>query len=392
MPTPILLSCQFSAAYGGVGHSLLDLARHLDRQQFRPIVLCTPEGGLPQMAARAQAQIHTVGAGQYWRYSLKHPFGTCLDITRVAREIVRLARSEGVRVVHAFDGMVFFAATLAQQYVKDLRVIWLDSGFNLYRYHFRLVMRWCFPRAARVTTTTQIRLRQLLAEGLQPAKAAVVPLGTDFHLRPLPAPSHKALRIGIIGRLVPIKNFELFLRAAQLVAARHAQVQFVIVGGQGLFPEEIAYYHNLLALVDELGLRERVLFHEPLENVAPLLNSFDVLACSSHLETFGRTLIEAMALRKPVVATAVGGIPEVVKDGETGLLVPPNDVTAFAARLNQLIADAELRATLGQRGYERVLQHFDVRMIARRWEQLYHEVLAAEPAARSLRGQAPQPA
>src|SRR5581483_10326665 len=127
--------------------------------------------------------------------------------------------------------------------------IWLDSGFNLYRYHFRVVMRWCFPHAARVTTTTQVRLRQLLDEGLEPAKAAVVPLGTDFHLRPLPAQSHETLRIGIIGRIVPIKNFELFLHAAQLVAARHAQVQFVIVGGQGLFAEDIAYYHSLLALV-----------------------------------------------------------------------------------------------------------------------------------------------
>src|SRR6185295_14045458 len=165
MAIPILLSCQSSVAYGGVQHSLLDLVKHLDRQRFRPIVLCSPEGGIPQMAAHEQAQVRTVGSGKYWRYSYKYPFGTCLDVATVAREIVRLAHSEGVRVVHAFDGMVFFAATLARQYVKDLRVIWLDCGFNLYRYHFRVVMRWCFPRAARVAAISQARVEQLLAEG-----------------------------------------------------------------------------------------------------------------------------------------------------------------------------------------------------------------------------------
>lgn len=383
MTTPVLLSCQFGAAYGGVQHSLLDLVKHLDRQRFKPIVLCAPEGGVSQLAAREQAQVHTVGAGQFWRYSHKRPLGTCIDLATVAREIVRLARTEGVRVVHAFDGMVFFAAALAQQQLKDLRVIWLDCGFNLYRYHFRLVMRWCFPRAARVAAISQVRLQQLLAEGLDPAKAAVMPLGTDFHLQTL-APSsqmaqkgQEALRIGIVGRFVPIKNFELFLQAAQLVAKRHPRVQFVIVGSQGLFPAEVAYYQSLLRLVDELGLREQVLFHEPVENLATLLNTFDVLACSSHLETFGRTLIEAMALGKPVVATAVGAIPEVVKDGETGFLVAPGDVAGFAARLNQLIENAELRAQLGRCGHQRVLQHFDVRTVARRWEQLYAELLAA---------------
>ncbi|HKX30842.1 MAG TPA: glycosyltransferase family 4 protein, partial [Blastocatellia bacterium] len=124
-----------------------------------------------------------------------------------------------------------------------------------------------------------------------------------------------------------------------------------------------------------LRLTDLVTFHEPAADIIPLLDSFDLLVSSSHLETFGRTLIEAMALSKPVVATAVGGVPEVVADGEVGFLVPPGDAEAMAERISRLVADAELRRSMGRRGYERVLKNFDLRVTTRRWEQLYQEIL-----------------
>ena len=381
MATRVLLSCQFSVAYGGVQHSLLDLVRYLDRTRFEPIVLCSPEGELPELVASAQGQVRTVGQGKFFRYSYKWPLSTARDLFAVAREILRLAREDGVRIVHTFDGAVFCAASIARLFVQDLKVIWLDAGFaGYYPAHFRLVMRWCFRRAARVTSATDIRRRQLLAEGLDPALSAVMPLGTDIHLRAPIAPTAETdareFRIGIVGRITPIKNFEMFLRAARLVADQHPNARFDIVGAAGLFGDEQAYYQQILAQIRALDLTAKVRILAPREDVAPLLQEFDVLACSSHIETFGRTLIEAMALGKPVVATAFGGIPEVIADGQTGFLVPADDAEAMAARINQLLSDASLRAAMGQRGVERVLQHFDVRLVARRWEQLYQEVLA----------------
>src|SRR5205085_2273353 len=110
----------------------------------------------------------------------------------------------------------------------------------------------------------------------------------------------------------------------------------------------------------------------------PVLKTFDILVCTSHLETFGRVLIEAMALCKPVVATAVGGIPEVVTDGEVGYLVAPGDAAAMAEKLSRLIEDHELRAELGRKGYERILQRYDIRTLTRRWEQIYDGLLKTE--------------
>ncbi|HKX29028.1 MAG TPA: glycosyltransferase family 4 protein, partial [Blastocatellia bacterium] len=302
MAIRILLSCQHSVAYGGVQHNLLDIARHLDRSRFEPIALCSPQGELPQFLARDNIEVRTIGGGAYWRYSHRQPLGTIKDVWAVAREIVRLARSERVRIVHTFDGMVFFAACLAKLQHRELRVVWLDSGFNLYPCYFRIIMRWCFRHAARVATITNIRAQQLSTEGLDLAKSVVIPNGTDFHLRRRPATgapvlgSDPVIRVGIVGRIVPIKNFELFLRAARLVAQTQPHVRFSIVGPPGLFESEIEYYHRVRDLTGLLRLTDLVTFHEPAADIIPLLDSFDLLVSSSHLETFGRTLIEAMAL------------------------------------------------------------------------------------------------
>lgn len=366
---------------------MLDLVQHINRDKFEPIVLCSPGGELPDMLRQRAVRVCTVGTGEFLRFSGSQPIGTIRDLLAVTKEILRLAREESVQVVHAFDGMLFFAASLARLLRPDLKVIWLDSGFNLYPYHFRLLMKWCFKRAALVAAVTDIRRKQLLTEGLSAEKSAVFPCGTDFHLRP-PTPARLSaddadgtFHIGIVARIVPIKNFELFLQAARLVADKHAAARFHIVGGQGFLESDLEYYRRIQTLVRELRLTERLRFHEPVEDLSPLLSGFDLLVSSSHIETFGRTLVEAMALSKPVVATAVGGVPEVIADGEVGYLVPPGDTAAMAEKISRLITNADLRETIGQRGRQRVLKRFDVYAITRRWERTYETLLqdAAEP-------------
>jgi glycosyltransferase involved in cell wall biosynthesis len=381
MPTPIILCCQHSGAFGGVQHTMLDVVKHINRDRFEPIIICSPGGELPEMLARLNARVCAVGAGEYLRFSTRQPIGTIRDLLAVAREIIRLAREEGVRVVHAFDGMLFFAASLATLIQPGFKVIWLDSGFNLYPYHFRVLMKLCFKRAALVAVVTGIRRKQLIEEGLDAAKSAVFHCGTDFHLRPqAPAPSAlgdspNTFRVGIVARIVPIKNFELFLQAARIVAGKHSHVRFHIVGGKGFLESDLEYFQRIEELIRSLNLSELVSFHEPVEDLSPILAGFDLLVRSSHIETFGRTLAEAMAMSKPVVATDVGGVPEVVADGEVGYLVPPGDAEAMAEKICRLIENTELRETMGRNGRKRVLELFDVRAITRRWEQTYEELL-----------------
>lgn len=390
MATPIILTCQHTGAFGGVQHTLLDIAKHIDREKFEPIVICSPGGELPRLLAEQNIRVQAVGKGEYLRYSSGQPFGTLRDLFAVTREIIRLAKKEEVQVIHTFDGMLFFAASLARLFQPQLKVIWLDSGFNLYPLHFRLVMKWCFKRAAMVAAVTGIRRGQLLEEGLEESKSAVFHCGTDFHLRPQVADpfaetdSKGTFRVGIVGRLVPIKNFELFLQAARIVADKHAHVRFHIVGQPGFLESDLEYFRQIEAQMQSLKLTELITFHQPVEDLSPILAGFDVLVSSSHIETFGRTLVEAMALSKPIVATKVGGVPEVVADGEVGFLVPAGNVGAFAESICRLVEDAELRETMGRNGLQRVLERFDVRAITRRWEQTYESLLLDQAELRQL--------
>lgn len=383
MMTRILFSCQFSAAYGAVQHSMLDLVRHLDRSRFEPLVLCTPGGKLPVMAAREHARVLTVGTGDFWNYTPRNPLGTLRDILSVARQIVKLARAENVRIVHTFDGMVFVAAILAklflaQFFLKDLQVIWLDCAFiQRYRPHNRAILRWCLNRVARVATLSQNRQQQLLADGLDPARTLVLPSGTDKHLSSSASLSypHSAVRVGVIGRIVPAENFETFLRMVRLVADSNPQTEFVIVDKPGPFRDEIEHWQQMIKRIQELDLSQHVRFESQEEGVSELLSNLDLVVSSSPLETSSHLLLEAMALSKPIVATAVGGLGEVVTHGEAGFLTPPNDAQALAARISQLIEDAPLRKAMGVKARERVLRHYDIRAITKEWEKLYDELL-----------------
>jgi glycosyltransferase involved in cell wall biosynthesis len=146
-----------------------------------------------------------------------------------------------------------------------------------------------------------------------------------------------------LGRLVPIKGFDLLVQALPAVAAQVPTAQVVLVG-------DGAERTRLAGLASALGVTGQLRMAGEITEVTTHLAAADVLAVPSRNEGMGRVLVEAMALGIPVVATAVGGIPDVVTDGECGRLVPPDDVDALAAALIELGRDAALRAKLGEAG------------------------------------------
>jgi len=232
----------------------------------------------------------------------------------------------------------------------------------------------------RIVTVSEGQRWELAGYGIAPLeKIAVVPLG--FELEDLLAcGSHRGelcrelglsdddKLIGIVARLVPIKNHHLFLQTAKLVAEAVPQARFLVVG-DGELREELEAYAR------ELGLDGRVLFTGWRRDLPRLYADLDVVALTSINEGTPVSLIEAMAAGVPVVATTVGGVPDVVVNGETGYLVEAGDVKGMAEAITELLRNPEKAREMGRKGREVVYPKFAAQTLIANVEQLYSGLL-----------------
>jgi glycosyltransferase involved in cell wall biosynthesis len=161
--------------------------------------------------------------------------------------------------------------------------------------------------------------------------------------------------VGMIAHLTPWKGHADFLAIARAVSDTVPAARFVVAGGAIYETEGHAgYAESLRQRAAELGLAERVSFLGARDDIPDVLAALDVVVhCPTAPEPFGRVVAEAMAIARPVVAAACGGIPEIVRDGEEGYLVAPRDLPAFTAAIVRLLGDRELRARLGAAGRRR---------------------------------------
>ena len=172
---------------------------------------------------------------------------------------------------------------------------------------------------------------------------------------------------GFVGRLEPVKGPEYFIRAAALVAGELTEVKFLIVG-------EGSLRNKLESECEKSGIRDKVIFTGWREDITEILSILNVLVLPSLNEAVGRVLIEAGACGVPVVAARVGGVPEVVKDNQTGILVPPGEPEALAGAMIALLEDKEKRQRMGERAENWVGAKFGVNKMVERVSSLYHEI------------------
>jgi len=171
-----------------------------------------------------------------------------------------------------------------------------------------------------------------------------------------------------IGRFAPEKNHALLIKAFSQVASECPKIQLWLVG-DGELREEVQ------RTVSRLALHHKVFFLGIRADVADLLAKCDILVLSSDYEGLGLAVIEAMAAARPVVGTAVGGIPEIVEDDVTGILVPPRDSNALARAILRLVRHRGIRSQMGKEGQKRALLRFDISRTAREYEALYINLL-----------------
>jgi glycosyltransferase involved in cell wall biosynthesis len=220
---------------------------------------------------------------------------------------------------------------------------------------------------------------ELRALRIGDAKIVTIPLG--FDLTPFTHARRGSLRarlriaegvplVGIVARLVPIKAVDVFLQAAAALAVRRPDARFVVVG-DGPLSEE------LRALAHDLGLGGRVDLLGWQADMAAIYADLDCVVLTSRNEGTPVTIIEALAAARPVVATAVGGVPDVVQDRVTGLLAPAGDSAGVARAIRELLDDPLLAGRLAEAGRERVLKVYTERRLVDDIRALYQRLLAA---------------
>ncbi len=180
--------------------------------------------------------------------------------------------------------------------------------------------------------------------------------------------------IGTIGHFSPLKGFEELLWAIAEVIGEGFNIKLAIVG-ETIYSNSEGYKKNLLSLLDSLGLKDRIIFAGFREDIPELLASFDIFVLPSRSEGFGRVNLEAMAMRKPVISTKVGGIPEVVVDGVTGILVPPGNSKALFHAIMRLLNNPPLRESMGREGRRRVEENFTLQAHVQKIEMIYGDIL-----------------
>jgi glycosyltransferase involved in cell wall biosynthesis len=251
---------------------------------------------------------------------------------------------------------------------------WSYQGQPLRRLADRVVI--ARGSSAFVAVSREDQRRMIEIEGIRPQDTLFIPNGIPAP----PAASGSDVRaelgiapeapvIGTVSVLRPQKALDVLLRASRILVEEFPGLRVLIAGeGDRRFALE--------DLTAELGLQDAVMFLGVRTDVPDVLEALDVAVSSSDFEGSPLSVMEYMEAARPVVATRVGGIPDLIDDGAQGLLVEPQDPAGFAAAVAQLLRDPERARQMGERGRERRRTEFDIDVMVRRLEALYEELRA----------------
>lgn len=376
---------------GGSAQNTLLTALGHDRSRFLPLVIAglpEPDDAQGGSAATAANTARLDQTGVRWRILplLTRPISPFRDLIVLA-QLAALFRRERPAIVHTHTSKAGLLGRLAAWFAGVPVVVHTPHGHVFYG-HFSRLASWWFLQLERLLarrTTWMIALTEAerdehLARGVGRAdRFAVVPSGIELARfreagercgrRPegFDCPSD-AIVVGSVGWLTPVKGHRILLEAAARIKQKWPRLHVVIVGGGPLRDE-------LVRLARTRGLADAVRFLGMRDDVPDCLAGTDIYVQPSLNEGMGRALIEAMAAGRPVVASRTGGIPAIVEDRKTGLLVPPGDPGALAAAIAELIEHPELARALGQAARERIGEVFSVPAMVRAVEAVYDEAL-----------------
>ncbi len=378
MTSPVrLLYLIVTLPVGGTEELLLSLVRNLDRNRFDPMVCCIGRSG-PIGKEIEKTGVRVIELGKLERGGYDG---------RIVSLLVDTIRREGIGLIHSHLYHANFYGRLAA-FRAGVPVV--CSVHNIYvrpKPHRRLINWWLARRTPWIIAGSEAIKNDIVRyDGVPPGKVRVIhnsvdverfeiPLSRGDARRKLGFPADRFL-VGTVGRLEEQKGQSYLVEAAALLCREGVNMSLLLIGSGR---EE----RKLRDLVAREGIADEVLFLGTRRDLPDLFRAMDVFALSSLWEGLPLALLSAMASGVPVVATPVGGIPEVIRDGVNGFLVPPADAAALAAALRTVRENPGRASTIGAAGAETVQSGYSHRGNAQKVMAIYEEVLAGRDPART---------
>lgn len=342
---------------GGQERLLVEMARHRDLARFDWTVIAL--GARGTLADQMEALGVRVVA-------LESPGGFRPGLWR---RLAKMFHVEHYDVVHTHDDRPLLYGMPAAWWAGVPRRIHTHHHGRLdhVTWRQRLLMRLASRYAQRFVCVSQDSARYMVEQGVATERVSTLWNGIDLTRFTYQGPCDNG-PIVTVARLSPEKDIANLLQAAARVAAQFPELRFEVAG-------DGPCRADLQRLTQELHLTERVIFHGEVRDIPALLARARLFVLPSQSEGISLTLLEAMACGLPIVTTAVGGNPEVVEAGATGLLVPARDSAALARAIRNVISDPDVSRQMGFAGRQRVENCFDIRKMMAQYEAMYDSPL-----------------
>jgi glycosyltransferase involved in cell wall biosynthesis len=380
---------------GGSYFSLLYLLQGLDKARYQPVVVFCSEHALIPKYAEAGAQViirspappakpSAWPLGRLFSKAVNFLIGSILESAR----IVLLLKRQRVSMVHLNNAIVRNHPWMIAARICRLPCLTHERGINSsYSGRSRFLGRGlaaviCISSAVRENLERNgVRGLRLVTipNGLDPRQMAGV-LSREAVLAEFNLPGNTRL-IGIVGNLKEWKGQEVVIRAMSHVRRDFDNVVCLLIGDFSV--HETTYREKVLGLIEQLDLADKVVITGYRANVADYVANLEfLLHASIEPEPFGRVLLEGMALRKAIVGSRGGAVPEIVDDGRTGLLHEPGDVMSLTACITKLLAAPSMSRELGEAGYQRLVAQFSIDSNVLATQKLYDQILSSRLPAR----------
>jgi len=367
--------------WSGIGGTEIATLRmmHLTRGQFRNILFCLEDASALRDMCRS-AGIETVTYTPPVP-SLRHAARFYRDSQRIARQV----RETGADIAHFADLKAAYHNSFAAVLAKVRRVSHFRVTYTRVARRERLTLK-PIQSFIFVSQEAMASFPVSLPEGSKrvvydsielPGPNAIA--GNEDMRRELGVPPECVL-VGMVARVSPQKDYFTLADAALEVLRKHPNTRFLVVGDNSRVDLNREHYHEVRKKLADLKIEDKFIFTGERNDVPRLLAAIDISVLSTHREGFPLAILESMAMRKPMVATAVGGIPEIVFPGITGYLHREGDSTELAAALLSLIEDPEAARRIGESAYEHVRSNFSRNKFVDEISQAYADVMQQPPA------------